>query len=508
MNTFTNIKTYIKHALRAEKTSNEEAQPAAKIKYVPIPIARGYDAAKSSDLLANWNGEQALSEHLIKTELPIVRKKCLDLYLNSALAKRAMQIYCNNIVGSGFRFSASVKDKEGVDNVPLSDKVEDAFNLWAANPRFCHTGKRFNLTQILKQAVQSWMLSGEAFIRISRGVADNPFGFSIDLVRADMVAVDRIQDLSDGKRILNGVEVSDKTGEVLAYHLYKNVNHSGVPYGFTERLDASDILHLYTADTAGQLRGFPIFATVASLIKQLEAYRVATITASRLASMQVGVWKMADASALDPLQVAELGDDGNLTAASTPGENIIAPPGWDYESKTPQFPTATYDTFNLALIRDIASGLGVSNVSLSQDLQGVSYSSIRQSELENRRNFIAWQSEVISSILMPLFNGVGNWLDCYGLKHDMPLGEIEAARFAASFTGVRWQNIDAQAEANAMKLLADENIISKEQWAASLGNDYYANLQNARDEKLWRQKLEIESDGESKTNENQSEKGN
>ncbi len=218
---------------------------------------------------------------------------------------------------------------------------------------------------------------------------------------------------------------------------------------------------------------------------------------------------MSDSSALDPMQVAELGEDGNLTAASTPGENIIAPPGWKFESKTPQFPTATYDTFNLALIRDIASGLGVSNVSLSQDLQGVSYSSIRQAELENRRNFIAWQDEVISSILTPLYNGVGNWLDCYGLKHDMTLTDIEAARYAAKFQGVRWQNIDAQAEAHAMQILSSENIISKEQWAASLGNDYYANLQNARDEKIWREKLNLETEnGESNKDENQTEPAN
>ncbi len=235
MKTIENIKSIIRRALKNEV--KQTAQPTA-IKYVPIPIARGYDAAKTSDLLANWRGEQALSEHLIKTELPIVRKKCLDLYLNSALAKRAMQIYTNNIVGSGFRFSASVKDENGVDDVPLSDKVEDAFNLWAGNPQFCHTGKRFNLTQLLKQAVQSWMLSGEAFLRIDRGVNDNPFGFSVDIIRADMIAVDRIQNLQDGKRILNGVEVDDRTGEVLAYHIYKLVNPTGVTYGFTERVPA------------------------------------------------------------------------------------------------------------------------------------------------------------------------------------------------------------------------------------------------------------------------------
>ena len=132
-------------------------------------------------------------------------------------------------------------------------------------------------------------------------------------------------------------------------------------------------------------------------------------------------------------------------------------------------------------------------MSLSQDLQGVSYSSIRQSELENRRNFIAWQSELIDCVIQPLFEGVGNWLDCYALKHDVPFAEVEKMRFAVSWQGPRWQNIDIQSEATAMKLLADENIISKEAWAKNLGFDYYQNLANARDEKTWREKLELEN---------------
>ena len=490
------IKQAVKRALKRE----EKTEPKAAIKYVPVPIMRGYDAAKDSDLLANWRGSEALSPALIRNELPIVRKKCLDLFLNSALCRRAMQIYVNNIVGEGIKIAANVKSKDGrADNLNASDSLEDAWNLWAKTPKYCHTSKQFTLTQILKKAVNSWMLDGEAFLKISRGENGNPFGVSVDLIRADFVAVDYVAKLDEAHEVKNGVEVNSKTGEVLAYWLYCEVSATGRPYGHKERIPAADILHLYSPETIGQLRGFPIFASVASTIKQLDAYRVATITASRLASMSVGVWKMADSSALDPLQVAELGDDGNLQASKSPGENVICPPGWSFESTTPQFPTATYDTFNLALIRDIASGLGVSNVSLSQDLQGVSYSSIRQSELENRRNFIAWQTDLIEMVIQPLFEGVGNWLDCYALKHDVPFADIEEMRFAVSWQGPRWQNIDIQSEATAMKLLADENIISKEAWAKNLGFDYYTNLANARDEKQWREKLELENKSEDKT---------
>ena len=482
------LERILKHIKRDENAT----QPPRKI--MPVRIVRGYDAAQESDLLANWRGSEALSPSLIKKELPIVRKKCLDLYLNSALCRRAMQIYVNNICGEGFRISANVKSADGrKDNIDNSDKVEDAWNLWAKTPKYCHTARQFTFTQILKKAINSWMLDGEAFIRISRGESDNPFGISIDLIRADFIAVDFVQKLDSEREVRNGIEVDVKTGEILAYWLYTEVSPSGKPYGFKERIPANEILHLYSPETIGQLRGFPIFASVAGTIKQLEAYRIATITASRLASMNVGVWKMADVSALDPMQVAELGDDGSLSQAAHPGENLIAPPGWDFDSTTPQFPTSTYDSFNLALIRDIASGLGISNVSLSQDLQGVSYSSIRQSELENRRNFIAWQTDLIEMIIQPLFESVGNWLDCWGLKQDIAFDDLEKMRVSVSWQGPRWQNIDIQSEATAMKLLADENIISKETWAKNLGFDYYANLANARDERIWREKLDLES---------------
>ena len=170
----------IKNAVRRALKREEKADEKAAIKYIPVPIVRGYDAAKDSDLLANWRGSEALSPALIRNELPIVRKKSLDLYLNSALCRRAMQIYVNNIVGEGIKISANVKSKDGrADNLNASDSLEDAWNLWAKTPKYCHTAKQFTLTQILKKAVNSWMLDGEAFLKISRGENDNPFGVSI-----------------------------------------------------------------------------------------------------------------------------------------------------------------------------------------------------------------------------------------------------------------------------------------------------------------------------------------
>ncbi len=63
------------------------------------------------------------------------------------------------------------------------------------------------------------------------------------------------------------------------------------------------------------------------------------------------------------------------------------PSGVDFKTFDPSHPTQQFETFVKTILRQVASGLNVPYNELANDLEGVSYSSLRQSVLEAREYY-------------------------------------------------------------------------------------------------------------------------
>ncbi|MFZ8926078.1 MAG: phage portal protein, partial [Candidatus Nanopelagicales bacterium] len=153
----------------------------------------------------------------------------------------------------------------------------------------------------------------------------------------------------------------------------------------------------------------------------------------------------------------------------------------------PQYPSNEFDAFHTSVLKGIASGLGVSYTSLSNDLEATSYSSIRQGALEERDYYRTLQQFMLDHFVRPAFDA---WLeaamevDSFGI----PVRQFERFSDAAEFRGRAWNWVDPQKEMTAAITGMKAGILSLQDVAANYGRDVEELLsQIAKDRELMSQ---------------------
>ena len=112
---------------------------------------------------------------------------------------------------------------------------------------------------------------------------------------------------------------------------------------------------------------------------------------------------------------------------------------------------------------------------LANDLEGVSYSSIRSGVLEERDQWMVIQRWFIDSVLEPIFD---EWISAALLNGalTMPNGSAlplaKADKFAShQFRGRRWQWVDPLKDIEAARLAIQTGVSSPQRIAAQMGVD-------------------------------------
>ena len=198
----------------------------------------------------------------------------------------------------------------------------------------------------------------------------------------------------------------------------------------------------------------------------LNAHREAELVASRMAASKMGFFTS------DTGEDAPADDYDNTVPIidAEPGTFHQLPNGVDFKPFDPSHPATAFSDFQKGIIRGIASGLGVSYAALSNDLEGTSYSSIRQGALEERDSYKMMQQFLMEHFIIPAYN---SWL-----MHVMEFGliPIPASRFdkfssASSFRPRGWQWVDPQKEINAAVVAMHNGVMSMQDVAGQYGRD-------------------------------------
>lgn len=463
--------------------------PSLEARAVCPELCRMWDAAISDAQTMGWFGDGGITAFDLRQQLGTIRARCREGSKNDAYIGRAIQLYQNNIVGAtGIKLTMDVLDADNKTDMDASDRIEKAFKLWAESPEYCDIEGGKTLVSILNLAVRSWKLEGEAVIMMAHN-ADNPFGLELRVMRPDSLALDMIQQPTKRTNaIYNGVEV-DEVGRPIGYWFRKQMLPNGQFTGEAYRIPARQILHLYTQDEAEQYRGVPVFAAVLKDLRILHAYAIAELIAARVDASRVGSWKQEEGG--DTSKLGKFVPGVGLTQNTEPGEDRLIPYGWDYKPDAPTRPNGAYGPFNKAQLRRISSGINVSYPTLSNDLEGVSYSSIRAGTLEDREVYKTMQGELIGRLLRPLFRRRDGWLDCYLRTKKAKLdgfteADADRIRFADTWLPRRWEWVDPQSEAAAKKIAVERHWTTDSDIAAEAGKDYFDNVETTRQEAEWR----------------------
>jgi len=443
-----------------------------KAKPQPRKMARAFHGADTGRLFSDFVSSSRSADSEIKPSLRVLRDRCREISRNHPYAKRYLQIMSTNVVGAnGVRIQVRKRnDDNSLDSVG-NRIIEQAWQAWG-RAGFCTVDGRVSWVQAQRLFMETLARDGEVLIQKIKNPAGNPFGFSLKFLEADYLDEGYDARLNNGNEIRMGVELDKRTGKPLNYYLFEDHPHHDQGYGSkTKRhhkiVPASEIIHCYLQDRAGQTRGVPWMSNVLSRLKMLDGYEEATLVNARVAASKMGFFTSPEGDGF-------VGDDYDNHApimdAATPGSFMQLPTGMSFTAFDPQNPTDSFAEFEKGILRGIASGLGVSYVSLANNLEGVSYSSIRQGTIEDRDHFKMVQQFMIDQFIDPIYRA---WLEMAITvgRVSLPMGKYDlfADQVIYRPRGFAW--VDPAKEINASVTALNNGIVSLQDVHSQYGRD-------------------------------------
>jgi lambda family phage portal protein len=468
-----------------------------------------YSGASGTRLTLDWIATILSADQEIRGNLRLLRARGRELSRNNPIAKNFLNLLLANVLGhKGIGYRPQVRNSAGkcpkcdgsgkipaatpigkgkkaaaatppppddcktckgsgkVKDVlagPINDKISEAWAEWCKKKN-CTVDGRLSFRGVQEVALKNTAVDGEVFIRKVRGFAGNKFRFALQLIDSDQCDhLYSIPPSRDGNEIRCGIEV-DKWARPVAYWI--NPGHPSDLGGSLERIriPAEDIIHLYDVERVSQTRGVTWFHAVMLQLRMLEGYVEAELVAARTGAAKMGWLEYTDASAFE-----EPNPDKKYTFEASPGTIETLPPGMTFKEWNPDHPANAFPNFVITILRQIATGLGVSYNALASDLVGVNYSSMRSGLLIERDQWKRDQSWMIESLCEPVFE---DFLDLSLLAGTLVLDSRDPEKFKAGKWEPRgWQWVDPLKDVQAAVLAIGARLKSRDSIVSETGED-------------------------------------
>lgn len=442
----------------------------------PAKRSVDYAAAMNSRLTAGMASYSLSANQEIYRSLRALRARSRELARDNAHAKKFLQMVESNVIGpDGIILQNKAGDFDPAGRFVLdqvaNNQIERAWREWGRRGT-CEVTARMSWPAVQRLYVRTMARDGEVLMRRITDSSRNRYGYAVQFIDVDRLDERYNDDLPNGNIIRMSIELN-REGRPVAYHVRNR--HPGdyiagldMGYGERERIPADQIIHDFLQDRPEQIRGVPWMHAAMLRLSHLGAFDEAAIIAARIGAAKMGFFT-ADDGDVSGLSDGE-DEAGNLMTEVDPGMFGVLPRGYDFKSFDPKYPEANYDGFTKACLRGIASGFGVSYNSLASDLEGVSYSSIRQGVLDERDAWKTIQASVVDGLMQPIFS---DWLSVALLRG--AIGNLPASKLgkfkADSWQPRRWQWVDPSNDIDAAKEAVALGVKSRRQIAAEQGDD-------------------------------------
>jgi len=391
-----------------------------------LPARRAYAGAKIDRLTNSWTtSAQSINDDL-KVGGKILRARARDLSINNDYAKKYLALVVANVVGSkGITLQVKARTAKGKLDEKTNRVIEQNWKTWQ-KPINCASDARMHFLEMQRLFIETAARDGEVLVRIIRD--GSKYGLKLQFLDANRLDETYNVKLKSGNVINMGIEIDDM-GKAVAYHLLTNNTTAYASGGRSfERVPAEDMIHAYKAERPEQIRGATWMASAMSRLNMLGAYEEAELVAARIGASKMGFYTSEAGDSF----IGEEDAQGNLVDEAEPGVFTQLPAGTGFTAFDPTHPTSAFESFNKAILRGIAGGLGVSYNSLSSDLEGVSFSSIRSGTLEERDQWRVNQQWMIDHFLSRVYD---EWLKMVLLNGALKFTFNDYDKLSA----VRWQ---------------------------------------------------------------------
>lgn len=447
----------------------------------PRPLLqRNYAAAQVNRLTEGWTTSNLSANASIHASVDALRARSRQLARDNPHWRKYLTMVRDNIVGpAGFTLQARVYDAPQRPDRLANDALEAAWAAWCQRGVCEITGKH-SFASLCRMLAATAARDGEFLLRKVRGSAAGPWGFALQVLDIDRLDTAYNRAPAAGQTAIRmGIEIDD-FGRPVAYHL-RNRHPGDVYYtagaqeGTRERVPADQVIHGYISDRPEQLRGVPWGHAAMGTVNNLAGYQEAAIVAARAGASKMGFFTTPDGQ-VETLADARDPASGDLYMDMEAGVVKGLPPGTQFQPFDPDYPTAMYDAFVQSTLRDVATGLCVAYHSLGNNLEGVSFSSIRSGTLEERDAWMVLQAWLVDELLDPIY---AEWLRMslsLGLV-TMPNGSAlpvtKAAKFAAHlWQARRWEWVDPLKDVEADLAAIRAGLKAPQDVAAKMGQDY------------------------------------
>ena len=439
----------------------------------PHSQVRGFYSPDSDRLLTGWTSQSSSIDYYLGEDLTSLRARSRELVRKNPYGAQFVRVMRKNIVGhSGVSVQARTtifRNGQEVLDERANTAIETAWKDWCQS--HCDYRGQSAFIDLQRMAVNSACQDGEFLFRLHYGASLGKYGFQIEEIDPELLDVDKHQKNRSGE-IRLGVEY-DQRGRVIRYW-FREKDEAGNYYsGRRYSVDAKYIIHGFIRQFPDQSRGIPWAHASLESAKHLEKYEESAIIAARAGANQGGFFK--NSSPEDAYKGEEEGAgayDGDTIAGSDPMQftNIGNNEFIQYD---PKYPHEMYEQFVGQRIRRLAAGSGTSYESMSGDLKGATYSSMRMGALDEREYYKELQDWFVQAFIKPIYF---EWLSTAYLKSAITIGRFPLSRpiddyMFAHFQPRRWQWVDPIKEANAHKQAIELGLKSRSQIMREQGDD-------------------------------------
>lgn len=421
-------------------------------------------------LLQGWDQASQTVDYYLQTQLRQLRARSRDAVRANPFGKRFIQTIKSNVVGPmGVTVQAQSLFR-GEPDKAANDAIERAFSDWCQN--HCDYLGRHTFVDLQNLAIGCAAQDGEFLFhkRLENGQ------LRLKFIDAELLDVEKNDLARSGNEIRLGVEYSPE-GRVVRYHFKRKTHPVAGGYDNYEKysLPADSIIHGFISEWPDQSRGIPWMHASLERSKHLDKYDEAAIVNARSNAAAMGFLRSNPGD--EPYEGDEQYGDDTLDQFEAGTIKDIG--DRDFVSFDGKYPHQMYADFVKRQLQSIASGLGISYHSLSGDLEGVNYSSIRAGVLEDREIFKGLQNWFIRCFVRPVYE---EWLSIEhaagririaprGGGAPIRLGRPVEEYLPAHFQGRRWAWVDPQKDGYANQLAIQQRLKSRSQIIREQGDD-------------------------------------
>jgi lambda family phage portal protein len=391
-----------------------------------LPVRGKYDAAQTNDEnRRHWAMSDSLSAASAanRTVRKTLRNRARYETANNSYAKGIVSTLANDLIGRGPILQVST------GNPDWDRQIESAFNNWAEETGLAHK---------LRTMRMSKAVDGESFAILTT----NPklrHSVKLDL---RLIEADQVTDLKDGNHYADGISY-DEFGNPVSYSILRE--HPGTGTGENTEIQAvpaSNVIHWFSVDRPGQLRGIPDITSALPLFAQLRRFTLAVVAAAETAAAFAAVLYTNSPAGGESDEA-----DAFMSVEIEQRMMTTVPAGWQMSQLRPEQPCSTYAEFKRELINEIARCLNMPFNVAAANSASYNYSSGRldhqiyfrsirvdQDWLEQvvlDRLLFAWfdEASLVPGLLPP--GAYGDWLDSRqwfwdGSEHIDPTKEASA----------------------------------------------------------------------------------